>query len=274
MRLFDYLYLDSSKLSDYMTALDPGVIRELRETVKVQSAEEDEKEEFLNQPPTIESATKESMHERILSASEKHSFNRLYEALKGNVSEFDEFTEIELGDVHKNDLIEVTREFAPSPLSQMIDSMIEFTSMAQQMGVTEVDEEAQTAIHGITMLFRGNEENQKEVPVISSADDFRTSVFFMARRQYILRGVEELEGESTLFGKVEKIVPPGKEVDLFDMLKILPRSMRRSKAGDDLVQNLKEAFRSWPQELGGPIAEDAFSLPGPLVVVSPLAVFR
>lgn len=274
MRLLDYLYLDTTKLSDYMSAVDPGVLKEMRETTKTQQSDE-EGESFLNQIPTDGKKTKsESTHERVLSASEKSSFGRLYDAIKSNLRTYDEDTEINLTEIEKRGLIEVTRDFEPSPLSQMIDSILEFATMAQNMGAMEDSDETREAIHGITMLFRGNGSTQKEVPVVSSGDDFDTSVFFLAHREYILRGTESLDGESTLVGRVEKIVLSGQEVDLFDMLKILPRAMRRGQAGTDLKNSLKDAFRSWPQDLGGPISDDAFTLPGPLVVVSPLAVFR
>ncbi|MGA6173086.1 DUF6414 family protein [Streptomyces sp. NPDC012600] len=275
MRLLDYLYLDTMKLSDYMSSVDPGVLKEMRETTKTQQSDEEEAETFLGQVPTDSKKLKsESTRERVLSASEKSSFNRLYDAIGNNLKAYDEDTEINLAEIEKRGLIEVTRDFEPSPLSQMIDSILEFAAMAQNMGAMDDSDETRDAIHGITMLFRGNEATEKEVPVVSSGGEFETSVFFMAHREYILRGTESLDGESTVVGRVEKIVPIGQEVDLFDTLKILPRAMRRGQAGVDLKNSLKDAFRSWPQDLGGPISDDAFTLPGPLVVVSPLAVFR
>lgn len=275
MRLLDYLYLDTTKLSDYMSAVDPGVLKEMRETTKTQQSDTEEVESFLNQIPTDnKKAMSESTHERVLSASEKSSFIRLYEAVGSSLRAYDEDTEINLAEIEKRELIEVTRDFQPSPLSQMIDSILEFAAMAQNMGAMDDSDETREAIHGITMLFRGHDATQKEVPVVSAVDEFETSVFFLAHREYILRGTEALDGESTLVGRVEKIVPLGQEVDLFDALKILPRAMRRGQAGADLKNSLKDAFRSWPQDLGGPISDDAFTLPGPLVIVSPLAVFR
>lgn len=276
MRTLDYLYLDTVRLSDYMAALDPGVLRELRETTRqVQGGSKTEP--FLDEAPADSGKPKsESTQERVLSASEKSSFNRLYGAIDPELKKFDEYTEIDLAAIERRGLIEITRDFEPSPLSQMIDSLLDFAKMAQQVGAVdlEVDQEAKEAIHGITMLFRGSGEEQKEVPVVSAAGSFSTSVFFMVQRKYVLRGIDELEGESTLVGRVEKVVPEGKDVDLFDLLKILPRSLRRGKTGDELKASLKEMFRTWPQELGGPVSDDAFSLPGPLVIVSPLAVFR
>ncbi|MGW1203288.1 DUF6414 family protein [Streptomyces cyaneofuscatus] len=275
MRLLDYLYLDTMKLSDYMSSVDPGVLKEMRETTKTQQSDEEETETLLDQvPPDSKKLKSESTRERVLSASEKSSFNRLYDAIGNNLKAYDEDTEINLAEIEKRGLIEVTRDFEPSPLSQMIDSILEFAAMAQNMGAMDDSDETRDAIHGITMLFRGNEATEKEVPVVSSGGEFETSVFFMAHREYILRGTESLDGESTVVGRVEKIVPLGQEVDLFDTLKILPRAMRRGQAGVDLKNSLKDAFRSWPQDLGGPISDDAFTLPGPLVVVSPLAVFR
>ncbi|MER5413658.1 DUF6414 family protein [Streptomyces virginiae] len=275
MQLLDYLYLDTSKLADYMAAIDPGIVKELRETTKLHE-EEDGGGTELDQPLASGVTTKrESTQERVLTISEVTSLKRLRTTLGESLKSFDEDIDFSTSDVSKREIVEITREFRPSPLSQLIDSMIDFTAMAQGMGVMEAeDPQTQQAIQGITMLFRGSGENQKDVPVVSSADGFETSVFFMAHRKYILRGVEALEGEATLFGKVEKIIPPGQDVDLFEMLKILPRGMRRSQTSTDLTNSLKAAFRAWPHELGGPISDDAFSLPGPLVVVSPLAVYR
>ncbi|MEO3752540.1 hypothetical protein [Streptomyces sp. B6B3] len=275
MRLRDFLYLDTARLSDYMSALDPGHLIQMREKTKSENSGQPDSDAYLDDPPTsVQESKEERTLEKILSYSEKHSFNRLYESLESNIKKYDEYTDVEVQEIDKHALVEVSRNFEVSQLTQLIDSLLEFTQMVKGMGVTDTDPEAEVAIQGITMLFRGRDEQQKEIPIVSTAGDLETKVFFVARSDHILRGIDELEGESTLVGKIDKIIPNERELDLFDVLKLLPRKMRRSGVATDLKARLMEAFRSWPHELGGPIAEDAFILKGPLIAVSPLAVYR
>src|SRR5258708_24131410 len=103
MRLLDYLYLDTSKLTDYMSAVDPGVLRELRETVKIETAD-GATESFLNEPTGNSEGTKnESTHERFLTISERNSFTRLYSAIDDSIKKHDEDTEVDLTKVAKHD---------------------------------------------------------------------------------------------------------------------------------------------------------------------------
>lgn len=81
---------------------------------------------------------------------------------------------------------------------------------------------------------------------------------------------EDFEGEMTVFGKVQKKIPEGDSVDLFDFLK-LPRAMRTEA---NLKEKLFEMFESWPKELGGPIARESTEVAGPALVVVPVAVYE
>jgi hypothetical protein len=76
----------------------------------------------------------------------------------------------------------------------------------------------------MAMIFRG-EEGAEEVPMVSRGTKKDTSVVFLAKSRYVLVDQNEFQGPMTVFGKVQRLVPEGQSLDLFDFLK-LPSAIR------------------------------------------------
>ncbi len=89
MQLRDYLYLDLKRLEDYMSILDPGEIRELREIIREENAGLEVPMPKLGQVTDSGKPRREETMERSLSVSAKHSFNRLYEKLSKTLIDMD-----------------------------------------------------------------------------------------------------------------------------------------------------------------------------------------
>lgn len=274
MAFRDYLYLDTNRLEDYLSHLDKGDIESIRDTSRTLENEESVTDAPpLNEPvdDTPGRTETENVQERILRISAKHQFDRLYKALQNEIVNLDRDKTPPV----RQSIVELTRDFEPSPVSQMIESLLQLTDMIQGMGVVDVsDTETQEAMNAMTMLFR-REGQSEDVPMLSRVEDSEYSILFSAKRKHLLCEADVFEGEMTLVGKVQQVVPPGKSVDLFDLLKVLPRSLRRGKkGGNDLREAIVGLFESWPDELGGALSKDAMELHGPALFVSPLAVFE
>lgn len=237
----DYLYLDSSKLHDYMTSIDPGALQMLKSTTRLETADTENTEpSFGNPPPGERSQVDEARQERTLAVSDRHLFARFYDELKNDIPAFDEFTAINMDAVNRNSLIEVTRPFERSPLSEMIDSLVEVAEMMRSMGAAEQQEQARNMMHMMAFLMRDScSPEDKSYPMISEQFDGTTRVLFIAQRKSILRSVDEFQGEMTMIGKVTKKVPAGHSIDLFDLLNLFSRSLRRTKTG---AKSLKDVI--------------------------------
>lgn len=271
MILRDYLYLDTKRLEDYMSNLDPGDLKQLKETITKDATDGEPPSPALGEPNESDPSNTKEKRETVLSVSTKHSFNRLYDKLsEGNLVDLDE-KDLK---IRRGQAVEVTREFTPSPITQMIESLIELMRMMQAFDAPELqDPDAQQAIAFMSVFFSEEEMKNKGLPILSTDDGAGYSIVFTAERQYILRDPDEMFGEMTLVGKVNKVIPEDSEIDLFDLLKVLPRNMRRGDAGTQIKEAIIELFTSWPQELGHSIDRSALSLKGPAVIIDPLAVF-
>lgn len=275
MQLRDYRYLDREKLEDYLSGMDTGVVESVKEVIKTEDSPDS-----VSNPPTLGAAppsqsSVETTNERVLSISAKHSFSRLYDAVGDSLASFEDGLPTDVT-LKKNQVIEITDEFYPSPINQMIDSMTNFMDTMQQMsfmgGMEALDTpEGQQAMQLMSTLFAGNTETNM-LPMVAGQTD-QTKLLFMAVEKYIIGSREDFEGELTLFGKVAKVISPSESVDLLELLKVLPRSLRRGGMADSFRATMVEAFKQWPSELGGGIDAAALTLAGPAYVITPVAVY-
>jgi hypothetical protein len=116
------------------------------------------------------------------------------------------------------------------------------------------------------------------MPVISMDDEEGFSVVFSVKSSFIDPSCseEDFVGEMTVFGKVNRILPPNSAIDLIDLiglLQSLPRRMRRSVSIADLRKSLLDLFASFPESLGGSIDREEFTVHGPAVIITPVAVY-
>jgi hypothetical protein len=276
--LRDYLYLDTERLDDYLSDLDPGALQSVRETVREASEKRDvDAIPSFNETPAAGSRTEiEELRERTLSISAKHSFSRLYDALRGKnritMKDVDEVLPVDT--ISKGDVVELTRDFTPSPVTEMIESMFELIKIMQGMGLESELAGSEDAIQGLSLLFQ-RDERDPDVPMLSESHAGDATVLFVAQRRFLLCPIDEFEGEMTIFGRAQRVVAPGDEVDMFDLLRVFPRSLRRVKGdGKSMRELLVELFEKWPDELGGPVTKDALTLKGPALFINPVAAYN
>ena len=156
----------------------------------------------------------------------------------------------------------------------MVDSLLEVAELMQRMGADEQREQAGQMLNMMAFLMRDAGDEDKSYPMIAEDANGLPSVLFVAQRGAILRRVEDFDGEMTLVGKITKKVPAEQSIDLFDLLNVFPRSIRRMKSGPQSFKDLiLGMFSTWPNQMGGPLPKEATELQGPAVIVSPLATF-
>ena len=82
--------------------------------------------------------------------------------------------------------------------------------------------------------------------------------------------MDDLEGEATIFGVVERLIPVGSSCSLERyVLPGMNRTLRRAFPRDKLLAMLE----SFSDTSGGSIAADGLDVDGPAAVVTPLAIF-
>ena len=280
MILRDYLYLDTERVQDYLSSLDPGITDEFEETVKEGSGREGNlgiKAHFLAAGGRSQSQ-EESIYETTFRIRAQNWFYRVYDQLKDDdaIRVYDQDEPIDLGAdrLRRGDVVEITRNFAPSPLNKMIDQIFDLVDLMTKLGLTEKlgDENTQQALSMMTMVFRGDHDDT-EVPMVARASGQDASVIFTAKSDFLLRSEDDFYGDMTVFGRVQRVVAASAAVDLFDLLRMPARLRRLGASETNIKAAILELFESWPEELGGPLDKEAIKVPGPALVVTPVAAY-
>ena len=204
---------------------------------------------------------------RTMSVSAKHTFNRLYEKISESIINADQKPE----EITRGFAVEATRDFKPSPVAQMIESLPEVMRMIQSVAEAddEGDDEDARGMEFMLDIVLKDPNPEHHIPMISITASPSYSVVFLADRQYMLRTPDELTGEMTVVGKAARIIPEDQELDLLTIPNVLPSRIARSTMRDDMV----ELFADWPDELGPSLDSDALTIKGPAIVVDVLAAF-
>jgi hypothetical protein len=200
---------------------------------------------------------------RVLRQTPESSFARLYEVTAAtNDFQWLEAQDDEIwGDLGRGELIEVESVVTVSSLAKMgeiADSVGPLVEMMALVG-ENVDGETQEALaglKGIGGLFGA------KLPVIARAAGAQRFKFIaQLDREYVRVELDELEGEATLFAKIQRILRPSERYTVFDSmagLGSLPRELRRSMQKD--VKNEKEL--------------PDLVVSAPAAVVTPIAIYR
>lgn len=277
MEFRDYTYLDTSRLQNYMSSLDSGTVEELTEITRSQSEKEGRGgiRAHVIEASGRGSSQEESTQQRSMRVTAQHMFGRVYDTLEKEkaIKVFNEDRLLTFEEVRRREVVEVTRAFDPSPMNDLIDNLFRLMDTMRSFGFVEEvnDPEMQEAVQGLAMIFRG-EEGREEVPMVARAgqDEGDSSVVFVAKSQFLLVDQNDFQGDMTVFGRISKLIPDGKFLDLFDFLKV-PRSLARD---ENIKKEILTMFETWPKELGGPISKDSLRVAGPVVVVTPVAVYE
>jgi hypothetical protein len=279
--LRDYKYVDVARITDYLSSVDPGVAGELTQRIKSNSGV-DISGGFNIQAFKLGGGAQkgnETEVQQTVRIHAQHMFNRLHGELEktGAVHTVDSHTPLEMEGLSKSSVLEVTRNFRPSPLNQMLDSFVEVLDMMKSLGFDEeefADGNNMQQIEAVINLLRG-ENGSNEIPMFAKADESDdVSVVFVAKENFVLGTGAEFRGEMTLFGKVQELVPSGASIDLLDLLKVLPPGVREAEAfGSTFKEAIRTFMGEWPKEFGGPIKNDEVIVEGPAVVVTPVAAY-
>lgn len=200
---------------------------------------------------------------RTVKAHPTNALNRLVNALQETGD-----LKVDLsGQVFKRQLVEVEREWAISPvtdigglLSQMIGLVASNPALMKSDDVP--DEVAasllnQESSHGQVVLDSDDEDG----------DDLRAIVLLDGGNVLAGHSLQDLEGDRAVFGQVDTLVDSGKTFSLEKFfLSGFSRAMRRSL-------DMTEMLGSLSGLIGRKVDASVIEVPGPLVVVRAIAVY-
>jgi hypothetical protein len=123
------------------------------------------------------------------------------------------------------------------------------------------DDQSRVAFEGMRAVGKSIED--RPIPIIFEAISTRKYTFVAhLPKKYIRRDIVELEGEATIFGKIQRILSKGESLEAFSLVPAITgaaslnrqqrRKMQKSAATNRVTEEVK----------------------GPAIVLTPVAVYR
>jgi hypothetical protein len=201
--------------------------------------------------------------ERTVRLTPAALFGRLYDALDnvGEIQWLESLDDDIWRQLKRGEIVEVEAVIASSTisrLSSLAEQVGPLLQVMQAMGedVDDSTREAMTGIQSVGDMFGSN------VPVIARAAGAEKYKFITnLDRSRLLVSVDQIDGEATVCGKIQRILKPSEKYTLFESLPgmgALPREMRREmQRGVKNEKDLPDAVVS-----------------GPAAVITPIAIYR
>lgn len=263
MILRNFLYLDTSTLSDYLSTLEGYIEQEVDET-ETEANHKGGKLAFKVVEGSGDSK-KSTETRRRLAVTDAAQFQRLYELLEDiDAVQYLEAFDLEIWQqLQRNEVLEIQANLRiPNFLLQLhqAKSLTPYIELMQIIGEDPLsDPKTAEAVTGVRSLH--NILADKPIPLLFEAVSASGFGFFASLSQQYLRcDLSDLRGEAVVFGKVQRILPRGKKEQVFS---ILPEM-------ESLAVNRKQR-RAMKSEQSQEFTE---VMKGPAIILMPLAIYR
>ena len=263
--LRDFLYLNTSMLSNYIATID-GYVEEELDVSELEKGEKRAKAGIYAVEGNISSETsRETKAKRTLTPPAQ--FQRLYDVLeeKEQIKYVGLFDDKFWSEISKGDILEIEASIkVPTLFSQFeaIEGFSALAEVAQKLGVTTMSDADLNMLSGIGSL--GKIIEGKPVPLLFDVPSVNKYHFASElQRNYIIGGTTDFQGEAFVFGKVQKILQKGEKIEVFSLLPDLDSLAINRQQRLALKSNKNKSKQNFSE-----------SIVGPALILNPLAVYR
>lgn len=265
MILRNFLYLDTDMLDDYLSTLE-GYLIESGEVVNNKSTKSSSKVNIKMFDSGRETDSESGITNKVQQTS-AGKFQRLYEALEMNemLQYLEGFDNIIWNSIKRQEILEVPGIISVPKMFntiQGIGNLSPLIDLMQVFGKSDIiKQKDMDAINGIKAI--GDIDIGKDIPIIMDLEDNKKYKFTALLKPDNLKvDIDAIEGNVTIIGKVQKIIPSGEKYEVFSMLKGIDNIMKS--------QN-RDQRRKYDKSKTEEISD---FIKGPAMVLIPLAVFR
>ncbi len=266
MILRDFLFLDTQTMSDYLSTLEgyvlDGSIEQTETGEKASGGKFDLKAVSADGKVAKKTETKKK-----LAVTDAAQFQLLYENLEEQqaLQYLDAFDAGIWNQLHRGEILEVQANIRLPRgllLTQDVANMSSLVALMKIVGKDPFpDEQSRIAFEG----FRAVGQSIEDRPIPLIFETVSTSGFtFVAHlpKKYLRREISELQGEATIFGKIQRIIPKGERLEVFSLVPALTGAASLSREQRRKMQ--KSATKSQITE----------EVKGPAIIMIPVAVYR
>jgi len=269
MMFRNFLYLDTKTMTDYLSTV-MGYVPVLDNHASKVAASSHEHGAKITVPlGSLRGANQGSSQlSEVVQTTEAAQFHQLYEILHGqDMFRFlNYFDDVVWDQIRRGDLVEIpARVSLPKPFTmiQGIQGLSPMLEMMSSLGQDPFKNQNEAmAFQGLISL--GEQISRQSVPIVFTAEytqGYRFSC--QLQRRFLRCDVSEIEGEADIFGKVQKVIPRGKEEEVFTIAEsfstifsTMGREQRREFEKSSKKNGVSEVVK------------------GPALIIAPLAVYR
>lgn len=253
-------------LHDYLATLDGYVEEEIDHSESSRTEKTGGVSKVLQGSITSEQSTESSSKRRL---TEPAKFERLYRILKDleQIQYLEAFDQEIWDSIKRGEILEVQASLSvPTFLNQasQIQEFAKLTDLITAFSPEIIQEPDRKMLSGFGEI--SNSLREKPVPIVFQAVGTKQFNFTgELQRDFLNCTISELQGEATVFGKVQRILGKGEKAEVFSIVPDISafeganrkerRRMQSTKSKAN-YQNLKEVVK------------------GPAIFLSPLAVYR
>jgi len=269
MILRNFLFLDTDTLDDYLAALEGYVINSTIDQTETEKKDVSGKAGYKIVEGGIATEKSKEM-KQTLAVTNAAKFQRLYELLEKQEDGFrylDLFDGEIWNDIRRGDLLEIeARIHLPKAFTLMetMDGISPWLDLMSAMGENPLaDAKTKAAFEGIKSVSKLSEE--KPIPIIFESSSSDPSFSFTANlpKRFLKCQPSELEGDATVFGKVQRVIKKGEKIEVFSLLPAFS-----AKLPNLSIKQKKQMQQGLVQK------ELAEIVKGPALVISPVALYR
>lgn len=270
MDIYEFAYLDEIKIQKILAQIDHGVRK--KRVIRNTDSSSYEGKGGGGIPKLIEACgslgkSSESLNEDTIENSPEGEFARFHEYLCSQ-SDFVQGTQdsISIENLPRHGLCEIDGVIQVPAIYQKIAQLFQIGSMHLIFNGHNV--EVNETIQKMGHLFQTD-----KIPVTINNDEGKPVVLVVLYKRSLSIPQEEIEEEYSLLGKIIKVIKQGDPP--YDLLKeIYNPKLSHNLPPTMLHQTLTTILELSDKNNGDPPTQVDFKLEGPLVVLSPIAIYR
>ncbi|PWK15971.1 hypothetical protein C7459_102217 [Tumebacillus permanentifrigoris] len=259
--LRSFIYLDKVTLDDYLASLDGYIVGDEIEQNEIERSISDKY--FQNDNVTNDSS-RETRQKLVVPLASK--FQRLYTLMeqKSLIHQLDDMNNDDYIGIKRGSIIEAQVSINLPDIIKVIEGLGNMTPYFDLLGdespiQTDKDKELFGKIVGLGEINKNNDFSV----IMKSVLEKNRKLITNLKRSNLLQELRDLQGECTILGKVQSILPKGKthEVNFLaseikELLEIGNRQQRRQKPKNNVPNEIMEVVK------------------GPALLLIPLAIYR
>lgn len=268
MELYEFAYLDDSKVRMLVAGIDMGRIASSKTTKAAKNNKEGTggiKAGLIDIGGRASSAG-ELTEEVSIEATAEGAFYRLRDSLGSEQELFsDRIDNISIEELERGLIVEIEGMMEISPANELVNNVLQFIDAGAKLGYIDTcDMKSRQSIQAIQAVLDKN-----RLSVIVRSDDNKNKAIAVLETKMLKISEAELNDEFVIMGKIIRIIKEGETLDLTPYC--MNPAFRKNKM---FIKIITESLPKLQEGLGGSVDLSDLTLNGPAMILSPIAIYR